>query len=73
MEYRCPIHESTEFLCDRPAQYLVSGTAICSYHAAGAGLVVKTSVKGVIVTSDPACQKVVRSRVKLVNEGERQG
>ena len=57
MEYRCPIHESSKYTCDRPAQYLVSGTAICSYHAAGAGLVVKTSVKEVIVTSDPACQK----------------
>jgi len=72
MEYRCPIHESTEFLCDRPAQYLVSGTAICSYHAAGAGLVIRDG-QVTIVTSDPACQKAVRSRVKLVNEGERQG
>ena len=34
MEYRCPIHESSKYTCDRPAQYLVSGTAICSYHAA---------------------------------------
>ena len=49
MEYRCPIHESTEFLCDRPAQYLVSGTAICSYHALSAGLVVKASGQGTIV------------------------
>ena len=39
-----------------PAQYLVSGTAICSYHAAGAGLVVRDGQVD-IVTSDPTCQK----------------
>ena len=33
MEYRCPIHESTEFLCDREAVHLIRGTAICRVHA----------------------------------------
>ena len=29
----CPIRESSKFLCDRPAVYLVNGTAICAVHA----------------------------------------
>ena len=33
MEYRCPIHESTEFLCDREGVHLIRGTAICRVHA----------------------------------------
>jgi hypothetical protein len=29
----CPIRESSEFLCDRPAVHLINGTAICAVHA----------------------------------------
>ena len=31
--FLCPIRESSEFLCDRPAVHLVNGTAICAVHA----------------------------------------
>jgi hypothetical protein len=33
MEYKCPLYESSQFTCDRPAVHLVNGTAICAYHA----------------------------------------
>ena len=62
MEYRCPIYESSKFLCGRPAKFLVAGTALCMYHARNAALVVKTAPDGVIVTSDPARQMVTRKR-----------
>jgi hypothetical protein len=31
--YLCPIVESLEYLCDRPAHYLVRGTMVCNVHA----------------------------------------
>jgi len=63
MEYRCPIHESTAFTCDRPAQYLVAGTAICSTHALRAGLLVTTGDPPgqAIITTDPARQTATRN------------
>ena len=33
MEYKCPIYESSQYICDRPAVYLFNGTAICTFHA----------------------------------------
>ena len=33
MEYKCPMYESSQYLCDRPAVYLFNGTAICKFHA----------------------------------------
>jgi len=64
MEYRCPIYESSKFLCGRPAHYLVAGTAICGYHARNAALVVKTGdpLGQAIITSDPARQAATRKR-----------
>ena len=40
MEYKCAIHESTEFLCDRQAVYLVAGTALCAIHGKRFGLTI---------------------------------
>ena len=62
MEYRCPIYESSKFLCGRPAQFLIAGTAVCMYHARHAALVVTIAPDGVIVTSDPARQAATRKR-----------
>ena len=36
--FLCPIYESTEFLCDRPAMHLIGATAICPVHAKRLGL-----------------------------------
>ena len=36
--FLCPIYESTEFLCDRPAMHLIGSTAICPVHAKRLGL-----------------------------------
>lgn len=47
--YKCPIYESTRFLCDRNAVHLVSGTAICDYHAAKLGLTMQ--VNGPVIIS----------------------
>ena len=33
MEYKCPMYESAQYICDRPAVHLVNGTAICTHHA----------------------------------------
>ena len=33
MEYKCPMYESSQYLCDRPAVYLFNGTALCAHHA----------------------------------------
>ena len=30
---KCPIIESSEFLCDRPAEYEISGVVVCGTHA----------------------------------------
>jgi hypothetical protein len=64
MEYRCPIYESSKFLCGRPAKFLVAGTALCMYHARNAALVVKTGdpLGQAIITSDPARQAATRNR-----------
>lgn len=42
MEYLCPMYESTQFVCGRPALYLVAGTAVCDYHARQYGLTTRT-------------------------------
>jgi hypothetical protein len=31
--YKCPAIESSAFLCDRIAEYLLGGTAYCHWHA----------------------------------------
>ena len=31
--FQCPLRESSQFLCDRPAVHLINGTAICAVHA----------------------------------------
>ena len=33
MEYKCPSRESSEFLCDRVAEYHIDGTVWCNTHA----------------------------------------
>jgi hypothetical protein len=33
MIYKCPAIESSEFLCDRKAEYLIEGTIWCAVHA----------------------------------------
>jgi hypothetical protein len=68
MEYRCPIYESSKFLCGRPAKFLVAGTALCMYHARNAALVVKTAPDGVIVTSDPARMTYIQQMVTRKRE-----
>ena len=30
---KCPIIESSEFLCDRPAAYEINGVVVCETHA----------------------------------------
>ena len=30
---KCPIIESSKFLCDRPAEYEINGVVICETHA----------------------------------------
>jgi hypothetical protein len=69
MEYRCPIYESSKFLCDRPAHYLVAGTSICGYHALHAGLIVTIAHDGVIVTSDPARMPYIQQAATRNEEG----
>ena len=32
-ELKCPARESSEFLCDREAEYQVNGTIYCNKHA----------------------------------------
>ena len=32
-QLKCPAWESTEFLCDRDAEYQVNGTIYCNKHA----------------------------------------
>jgi hypothetical protein len=32
-ELKCPDIESSEYLCDRPAEYQVDGTIYCNRHA----------------------------------------
>jgi hypothetical protein len=32
-ELKCPARESSEFLCDREAEYQVQGTIYCEKHA----------------------------------------
>jgi hypothetical protein len=31
-QLRCPARESSEFLCDKPAEYQVNGTIYCEIH-----------------------------------------
>ena len=33
MEYKCPSRESSEYLCDRVAEYQIDGTLWCDIHA----------------------------------------
>ena len=33
MRLKCPARESSEFLCDRVAEYQVNGTIYCNKHA----------------------------------------
>ena len=33
MEYKCPAKESSKYLCDRIAEYLIDGTLLCHIHA----------------------------------------
>ena len=33
MEFKCPARESSEFLCDRVAEYQIEGTMWCHIHA----------------------------------------
>jgi len=33
MQYKCPARESSEFLCDRVAEYQIEGTVWCNTHA----------------------------------------
>ena len=51
MEYKCPIYESSAFICDRTANYLVAGTLICDFHAMQAGLTVKVGDNGQVVVA----------------------
>ena len=32
-QLKCPARESSEFLCDRDAEYQVNGTIYCNIHA----------------------------------------
>ena len=33
MEHKCPSRESSEYLCDRVAEYQIDGTLWCDIHA----------------------------------------
>jgi len=33
VKFKCPARESSEFLCDRVAEYQINGTVWCNTHA----------------------------------------
>ena len=30
---KCPVRESSAYLCDRKAEYAINGTVLCHHHA----------------------------------------